>query len=279
MMTGLCAESVSFGYRARPEQRWVFDAVTLRVDPGDILVLLGPNGTGKSTLLKCLAGLLWPQAGRVVLDGVPLRTLGPARVARRIGYVAQSAFSTFPFSVLDVVVMGRAPHLNALASPSRDDVEIARAMMAEAGIEHLADRSCHEISAGEWQMVLLARALAQQPDVLLLDEPTSHLDIANQVRVLGTIRRLARQGFAVVLASHAPDHAFMAGGRVAILKDRHLMACGPADEVITSDTLREAYGVEVRVAPHEVGRLVCAAVIDEHTADISRAAGPHVTGA
>jgi iron complex transport system ATP-binding protein len=260
----LRAERVSFRYRRDGgEAGWVFDGVSLAVDPGRVLVLLGPNGTGKSTLLKCLAGLLRPQRGVVRLDGSPIGSLGPAAIARRVAYVAASAMSTFPFPVRDVVVMGRAPHLNALASPSRADVEMAERVMEEIGIAHLGGRSCHQISAGEWQMALLARALTQQPEVLLLDEPTSHLDLANQVRVLRTLRRLAADGYGIVVASHVPDHALMAGGRAAILKDRALLAFGEAEQVITTETLTAAYGVDVRVAPHAVGRRVCAASLDE----------------
>jgi ABC-type cobalamin/Fe3+-siderophores transport system ATPase subunit len=263
MTARLLLESVSFRYGTGGDQLRVFEDVTLALVPGEVLVLLGPNGTGKSTLLKCMAGILRPQRGRVLLDGVDTASLPPSRLARRIGYVPQSNASTFPFRVRDVVVMGRAPHLNTLESPSRRDVEIAREVIEEMGIGRLADRSCHQISAGEWQMVLIARALAQQPDLLLFDEPTSHLDIGNQVRILDHVRRLAGRGYTVVMASHVPDHAFMAGDRVAILKDRQLMALGRADEVITSETLRAAYGVEVKVADlvSEVGRRVCVPVL------------------
>jgi len=165
--------------------------------------------------------------------------------------------------VREVVVMGRAPHLNTLASPSKRDVDVANQMIEETGITHLADRSCHQISAGEWQMVLIARALTQQPDVLLFDEPTSHLDIGNQVRILDSIRRLSRRGFTIVMASHVPDHAFMAGDRVAILKDRRLIALGRPDAVITGEMLHRAYGVEVWVADlsAEAGRRVCVPVL------------------
>jgi iron complex transport system ATP-binding protein len=259
----LAVESLTFRYSSRAESVSVFEDVSLALVPGEVLVLLGPNGTGKSTLLKCMAGLLRPQQGRVLLDDVDVATIKPSRLARRVGYVPQSNVSTFPFKVRDVVVMGRAPHLNTLESPSKRDVDVANRMIEETGITHLADRSCHQISAGEWQMVLIARALTQQPDVLLFDEPTSHVDIGNQVRILDSIRRLSRRGFTIVMASHVPDHAFMAGDRVAILKDRHLMALGRPNAVITSETLRRAYGVEVWVADlgAEVGRRVCVPVL------------------
>jgi iron complex transport system ATP-binding protein len=263
MTDRLAVESLGFRYPSR-EGVEVFDDISLGVRPGEVLMLLGPNGTGKSTLLKCMAGLLSPQRGRVCLDGVDISRLGPARLAKRIACVPQSSISTFPFKVRDVVVMGRAPHLNTLASPSRSDIAIADRVLREIGIVHLADRTCHQISAGEWQLVLIARALAQQPDVLLLDEPTSHLDVGNQVRILTSVRQLAGRGFTIVMATHAPDQAFMAADRVAIVKQGGLMAHGTPEDVLTPETLRQAYGVNVEVVElqGDVKRRVCAPILE-----------------
>jgi len=262
MTDRLAVESVRFRYPSR-EGATVFDDISLSVATGEVLMLLGPNGTGKSTLLKCMAGLLAPQAGRVTLDGVDLHTLSPSRLARRVGYVPQSSMSTFPFRVRDIVVMGRAPHLHALASPSRADEAIAEQVLHDIGIVHLAHRTCHQISGGEWQMVLIARALAQQPDVLLLDEPTSHLDVGNQVRILGSVRQLGARGLTVVMATHAPDQAFMAADRVAMIKDGRLMAHGTPAGVLTREILGRAYGVEVEVVELKgnIGRRVCAPIL------------------
>jgi iron complex transport system ATP-binding protein len=262
MTDRLAVESIRFQYPSRHGVS-VFDDISLSVAAGEVLMLLGPNGTGKSTLLKCMAGLLAPQAGRVSLDGVDLHTLSPARLARRVGYVPQSSMSTFPFRVRDIVVMGRAPHLRALAAPSRADAAIAEQVLHDIGIAHLAHRTCHQISGGEWQMVLIARALAQQPDVLLLDEPTSHLDVGNQVRILGSVRQLSARGLTVVMATHAPDQAFMAADRVAMIKDGRLMAHGTPADVLTPQILGRAYGVEVEVVElkGDIGRRVCAPIL------------------
>lgn len=262
MATHLSVESASYSYRAAGGAA-VFDRISLGVSGGEALMLLGPNGTGKSTLLKCMAGLLRPQTGRVTLDGIDVATLGPTRLARRVGYVPQSSVSAFPFTVRDIVVMGRAPHLNLLAAPSGHDRELADRILRDIGIERLAHRTCHQISAGEWQMVLIARALAQLPDVLLLDEPTAHLDLANQVRILNTVKALTTRGLAIVMATHAPDQAFMAADRVAIMKDGAIIADGTPDRVLTAATLWRAYGVPVEIVAigGAVGRSVCAPIL------------------
>lgn len=263
-MARLTVESMAFRYPYRGAPA-VFERIDLSVDGGESLMLLGPNGTGKSTLLKCMAGLLRPCAGRVRLDGEEVRRIAPRRLARRVGYVPQSSASAFPFLVRDIVVMGRAPHLSVLGSPSPEDCALAGRVLAGLGIAHLAGRTCHQVSAGEWQMTLIARALAQQPDVLLLDEPTAHLDLANQVRILDTVRSLAARGLAIVMATHAPDQAFMAADTVAILQGGSLLASGPPRAVLTSDTLRRAYGVDVEVIElgGAVRRSVCAPILSD----------------
>lgn len=250
----LAVESLSFSYETSTGSLEVLQDVSLTLESGQVLIVMGPNGSGKSTLLRCMAGLLQPARGKVSLDGRDLSSIRSNRLARRLGYVSQSATSAFPFRARDVVVMGRAPHLNTLAAPSAADVHIALEAMSDMGIAHLADRSCHELSGGEWQLVLLARALAQRPDVLLLDEPTSHLDLGNQVRILGHIRRLASAGMAVALASHNPDQAFLAADCVAVLERRRLAAAGRPRDVLTAELLRRIYGVEVKVIEVPGGR-------------------------
>jgi len=260
MHARIAIENASFHYLpGRP----VFEHLTLRVTAGEVLCLLGPNGTGKSTLIKCMGGLLRPQDGGTLLDGKPLAGLRPAAVARLVGYVPQGQPSLFPFLVRDVVVMGRAAHLNAISSPSKSDYTIAHTAMESVGIAHIADNPCNAISSGEWQLVLIARALTQRPQVLLLDEPTSHLDLGKQMRILKVIMDLAASGLTIVMATHFPDHALLAGRRVAILKDRRLIAVGSPEEVVTSDNLRDAYGLEVRIVHVDDGidRAVCVPMI------------------
>ena len=261
MQTRITIENLSFHYQpGKP----VFEQLNFRATSGEVLCLLGPNGTGKSTLIKCLGGLLRPQAGRALLNGRPLTELKPAAIARLIGYVPQGQPSVFPFLVRDVVVMGRAAHLNAVSSPSYSDYTIAEDAMASVGISHVADNPCNAISSGEWQLVLIARALTQMPQILLLDEPTSHLDLGKQMRILKVIMDLAASGLTIVMATHFPNHALLAAQRVAILKDRRLIAMGSPDEVITPDNLWEAYGLEVRILRigDGIGRAICVPMVN-----------------
>ena len=239
--------------------RPVFWDVSFSVATGEVLFLLGPNGAGKSTLLKCLTGLLKPQKGQISVKGQPLNEYTPRERAQLIGYVPQNQASTFPYTIEDVIIMGRTPHIDAFAAPKETDRAAAWKAMETTGIAHLAGRNCQNVSGGEWQLTLIARALAQQPHLLLLDEPTSHLDPGNQARVLTIIKNLACDGYAVVVASHFPDHAFLLATRAAVIKDGRFMAYGPPMEVITSRLLTETYGFELQVAgPHErLKRPVC----------------------
>jgi iron complex transport system ATP-binding protein len=258
METRLSVRNLAFTYTRRMEDA-VFRDVGFSVQRGEVFCILGPNGTGKSTLLKCLMNLLRPQAGSIEMDGVSLSTLGVSRIARQVAYVPQTQVSAFPFTILEIVVMGRAPHLSLLQSPSSKDLKIALAAMDGIGIGHLADRSCNSVSGGEWQLTLIARALAQEPEILLLDEPTSHLDIANQMKILHVVKTLAEKGLTILMASHFPDHALLVSTVAAILNRGRLVYHGPADAVITEENLREAYGVNVKIlyVGKGVDRKVC----------------------
>jgi iron complex transport system ATP-binding protein len=251
-----------YGHTSSPP---VFRNVSFTLFPGEVFCLLGPNGSGKSTLLKCLSGLLPVNEGAVLLGQKDIRDVSAAQRARAVGYVPQSLSPAFPFRVLDVVVMGRAAYLTLFASPSAEDVAVAKAALEKIGIVHLSERPCNRISGGEWQLVLIARALTQNPTVLLLDEPTSHLDIGNQMKILGVVNQLAQEGLAIAMASHFPDHAFLCGDRVALLKDRALMKMGPPREVITAGSMKQVYGVDVEIITLNNGmeRKVCVPMIGE----------------
>jgi iron complex transport system ATP-binding protein len=225
----------------------VFREVSFSVSSGDIFCLLGPNGTGKSTLLKCASNVLQGWHGSIRLEGHDIAGMKTAEVAKSIGYVPQNQTSAFPFQVRDIVVMGRAPHLAVFASPSDQDREIAHTAMETVGILSLADRPCTTLSGGEWQLTLIARALAQEPRIMVLDEPTSHLDMGNQVRILRVVKSLAEAGMAIIMATHFPDHAFIAATEVAIMNRGGLSRKGSPETVITGENMRDAYGVEVKV--------------------------------
>lgn len=246
-MTALIeVHNLSFSYTgAAPHD--VFRQVSFSVAPGGIFCLLGPNGTGKSTLLKCVSNVLQGWHGAIRLDGRDISRMKPAEVAMEIGYVPQNQSSAFPFLVSDIVVMGRAPHLAVFASPSKQDREIARAAMEAVGILALADRPCTTLSGGEWQLALIARALSQEPRIMILDEPTSHLDLGNQVRILRVVKSLSEAGMGIIMATHVPDHAFIVATEVAIMNHGGLSQKGTPESVITDGNMRDAYGVDVKV--------------------------------
>ena len=254
MIPRIQAENIAFSY-SQEMGKSVFRDISLSVQSGDVFCLLGPNGIGKSTLLKCLSGILRIQHGSVFLNGRNLSELKLPDVAKHVGYVPQGLTSAFPFRIKDIIIMGRAPHLSILASPSRADREIARNAMETVGVTHLAERPCNSVSGGEWQLTLIARALVQEPQVLLLDEPTSHLDMGNQLKILQVIKDLASDGMTIVMASHFPDHAFLVANVVAILNKGRIAQVGTPDEVMTDSNLQATYGVDVRVVQLEEGGL------------------------
>jgi len=227
--------------------RAVFTDVAFSVSPGDVFCLLGPNGTGKSTLLKCLSNVLQGWKGSVLLGGTRTPKMTPSALAKLIGYVPQNQVSAFPFLVKDIVVMGRAPHLNVFSSPNTGDVSIALRAMETVGILPLAERPCTTLSGGEWQLTLIARALAQEPRVMVLDEPTSHLDMGNQMKILGVVKGMAEEGLAIIMATHFPDHAFMVASEVAILNHGRMTLKGRPEAVLTDASMRETYGIDVKV--------------------------------
>jgi len=247
------ARNLAFGYRGRPVGR----DVSLVLEAGEVLCLLGPNGGGKTTLFRTLLGLLPAQGGEVRLGGEDIARLPRREIARRIAYVPQVHLGYFPFTVREVVLMGRTAHLARFASPARADHEAADAALARLGIAHLADAPYTQISGGERQLTLLARALAQAAPLIVMDEPTASLDFGNQARVLERIAELAAAGIGVLLSTHDPDQAFLLGDRVALLHGGRLAAIGAPQEVLTPDALRMLYGVDVTLARVAEDRTVC----------------------
>ena len=233
-----------FSYRSGPP---VLRGVSLEVPAGEVACILGPNGCGKSTLLKCVARLLVLTHGGVQVGGQDVAALRREEIARLIGYIPQEHTLSFPYTVRQVVLMGRAAYVAPFASPTAKDVAISEEAMERVGIQHLADKRYTEISGGERQLALIARVVAQQPQVLLLDEPTSHLDFRNQIQVLALIRMCARQGMSVVMSSHFPNHALGVASHIALMKDGVFVAQGPPEPVVTENTLRAIYDVDVRI--------------------------------
>ena len=245
------------GFCYNPRQM-IFSDISFSLDEQEVLCILGPNGIGKSTLIRCLANLYPLCAGSIRLHGENIGSLPHRDVAKVMGYVPQAHEIVFPFPVREVVLMGRAPHLGFFASPGRDDYAKADDALNLVGIARIADKPVNEISGGEYQLAMIARALAQEPEILLLDEPTSHLDFGNQIRVLEIIDRLARKGISVIMSSHFPDHAFLSSDNVAIMQHGSFMAYGPAENVVTEENLKHTYGVDVSITySHDVARHVC----------------------
>lgn len=238
----LAADDLSFGYPGHS----VGSGVSIAVSPGEALALLGPNGGGKTTLLKTMLGLLRPQGGAVTLDGQPLADMPVGERARRIGYVPQAHAGAFAFAVRDVVLMGRTAHQGLFASPTPADRALAMAKLEELGVAHLADRPYTMISGGERQLVLIARALAQEPRYVVLDEPTASLDFGNQGKVMRQIEALRARGLGVLFTTHDPNQAMRYADRVALLGAGELLAVGPPPHVLDVAALADLYGTRVR---------------------------------
>ena len=204
---------VTCGYKNKP----VLENLSFSVKGGESLCLLGPNGVGKTTLFRSMLGFLKPLAGTIMLDGQDIASWSSRMLAQKIGYVPQNHTPPFAYPVLDVVTIGRLSRISPVASPSAHDVDVAMASLERLGVAHLADKLYTQISGGERQMVLIARALAQEPEMLVMDEPTASLDYGNQVKVLRQISRLAREGMSIIMTTHFPDHAFLCASKVGLI--------------------------------------------------------------
>jgi iron complex transport system ATP-binding protein len=237
----LAGRDLTIGYRDRVVGR----ALDVALAQGEVLALLGPNGGGKTTLLKTLLGLLAPQAGEVAIAGRPLAAITPRERARLIAYVPQLHVPSFAFTVESVVLMGRSAHGNLFSRPSAHDRAVTARVLEELGIAHLAARPYTMISGGERQLVLLARALAQEPRYVVLDEPTASLDFGNQGKVMREIRALAAAGHGVLFTTHDPNHALRAADRAYLLREGKCLAEGPVAAVLTRAQLEELYRAPV----------------------------------
>lgn len=246
-MTLLAAEGIRFGYAGRP----VLDGVALAVAPGEIVGLIGPNGAGKSTLVRILAGIVRPGAGTVRLAGRPLGDWSRTERARRLALVPQDPRVEFPYTVLEVVLMGRSPHLPTFALPGRHDLDVARAALARLEIADLEARGMDELSGGERQRVFLARALAQEPAVLLLDEPTTHLDLRHQTQLHDVARERCRQGdVGVLTVLHDLNLAAAYCDRLVLIAGGGVVREGPPADVLDATTLERAFGMRVWIGRH-----------------------------
>jgi len=239
----LAAEGVEFEYRPGHP---VLRRVNLRASAGKLLCILGPNGSGKTTLLRCLLGRLRPRAGSILLDGRPLSDCSPRELARLLAYVPQTPTAAFAFPVQELVVMGRFAHTGPMGLAGERDLAVARQAMIMTDTLRFAGRMLGELSGGEAQRAMIARALAQQPQICLLDEPTSHLDMKNQLAIHRMMARLAHDWqIAVVSVSHDVNLAARFADELVLMRDGRVLAAGPPSEVASREVLEQAYDVRI----------------------------------
>lgn len=239
----LAAKDLHFGYRRHP----VISGASLALEAGELVCLLGVNGAGKSTLLKMLLGLQRPDRGSVTFDGEPLAALSRRHLARMIAYVPQVHAAPFPYTVRQVTLLGRIPAAGLFTAPGAADLERVHMALEQLGILHLADRVYTRISGGERQLTLIARALAQEARLLIMDEPLAGLDYGNQVRLLARLERLTADGYGVLMTTHDPNQPLSGCQRVALLMNGRIAADGAPDKVLTPAAVFQLYGVHVEL--------------------------------
>ncbi len=236
-------ENLCFSYGAQN----ILDNITFSTQYGQFLSILGPNGVGKSTLFKCILGLLKPQSGKITVDGKDVHPMSAARLAKHIAYIPQSHNPAFNYSVLDMVLMGTASQLSNYSSPGKNQEKTALQALGKLGITYLKNRNYNNLSGGERQLVLIARALAQQAKILVMDEPSANLDFGNKIKVMQTVRALADDGYCIIQSTHDPEQAYLYSDKIIALHNGKILARGSPKDVLTSEIISKLYDVNVRV--------------------------------
>ena len=249
-------KNLTFSYPGT--ERKVLREVSFELGRGEIMSVLGPNGAGKTTLLSLMMGFLKADSGSVLIEEEPIRQMNAKQIASKVGYVPQIHEPSFDYSVRHFIMMGVAPGKGLFGGPSADDQRRCDELMEELGIAKLADRSYLQISGGERQQALIARAVMQDPKVILFDEPTAHLDYGNAYRTLKMVRSMAERGFAVVLTTHDPNQALLLGGKAGIIDREGHMISGTVDQIVTEERLAEVYDCDLKlVTIEEMDRIAC----------------------
>jgi iron complex transport system ATP-binding protein len=250
----LAFQGINFAYPS--QEREALSRLSLDIPDGSIMAVLGPNGAGKTTLLHVAAGWLKPPQGRVLLAGKALAAYTRREISQWMSLVPQSERIPFEYSLLDYALFGRTPYLRPLDMPGETDRQVALLALAQVGLEGLAARSINSLSGGERQLAMLARALAQQPRLLLLDEPTAHLDLSNKGRLISLLRRLSAEGVTILLTTHEPEVAAMIATHLVLMRKGQVLQAGPLADVLTAPNLSACYGVPVEVLAFGGRRLV-----------------------
>lgn len=231
--------------------------VNLEIESAEVVTLLGPNGSGKTTLLKCIYGILKPNSGCIYLDGKKLYEFTQSELAKTIGGVPQDHYLTFPYKVIDIVVIGRTPYLNIFSSPSQQDYKNAEKILDALGILWLKDRPYTQVSGGERQLVFISRALMQNPKVLLLDEPITHLDLKNRVKVLSAVKRVAMENkLTVLMTLHEPNDAIIFSDKIALMKEGRIVDYGRPNTVVNEENLQKMYDMSFRILRQDNAKVV-----------------------
>lgn len=244
----LKVKNISGGYTKKND---IVHDISFNMDAGDVVCVLGPNGCGKTTLFKMLLGFLPKSSGKVLLENKELDRLNQREIAKQIAYIPQAHMPAFNYTVMEMILLGRSAHILPLASPSREDYQMAKKAMEMLSIEHLSKKDYTKISGGERQLVLIARAICQQAQVLIMDEPSANLDYANQQLVMKTISKLSEEGFSVLISTHSPEHPFRLANKALLMKEGRCVGFGKTDEVLSSKALKEAYGINIEVVQVE----------------------------
>lgn len=229
----------------------IFENINFEVDEGEILAVLGPNGAGKTTMLRCITGMLKWKEGRSLLDDEDIASMAAGKLWSKMAYVPQAKSVSSAYTALEMVLLGRSSHLNVFAAPKQSDVDKAVEVLEFLGIVHLADRKCSEVSGGELQMILIARALAADPKVLILDEPESNLDFKNQLVVLDAMSNLAAHGMTCIFNTHYPAHALQRAQKSLILSKGGEYVFGDTTTVVTEENIRKSFGVDAIIGEIE----------------------------
>ncbi len=252
MTDAVRVHSLSYGYEAET----VLDDISFNVRAGECFVIIGPNGSGKTTLTKIIAGLIRPKQGQIDLMGTPMRAYSRRTLARLLAIVPQSIPMDFPFTVKEVVLFGRTPHLGTFGLESKADLELARQAMVFTEVAHLARRRLDQLSGGERQRVFIARAICQEPEVMVLDEPTASLDIAHQLRIMDLMEKMKKEkGITVIMVSHDVNLAALYADTLLLISRGKLVEYGPPKDVLTYEILEAVYGCPLLVDENPLDRL------------------------